>query len=304
MNAPSLNTIEAFLAVADAGGFGAAAERLGLTSSAVSRAIARLEHHFDVKLFVRTTRKVSLTPEGAILCQRFRGVLNDLETIADELQDRGRAVRGRLRLSMPATYGRKVILPLLNSFVEAYPALELDLNFTDRYVDLIDESVDAAVRIGDVRDPNLIARAFDSAGFGIFGAPDYLAKHGRPGQPTDLQTHALLAYHHPGSGQHYPWQLSHDGEPSRVVPDGAILIDNGEALVDAAIQGLGLVYVQGYMVRDALERGELEGVMDAYWPAPTSVRLVYHEPRYYSPRVGRFIDWLTGVFSSTNGPRA
>jgi LysR family transcriptional regulator for bpeEF and oprC len=188
-----LRTLAIFVKVSERRSFVRAAADLGITQSGVSNAISRLEDQLGVRLLARTTRRVSLTEDGAAFYERCRQVLADLEEAELVLKEVRLRPVGRLRIDMPVSFGRLKVVPLLGAFQAQYPDIKLALSFTDRYVDLIEEGIDVSVRFGELQDSTLIARRLTQAQFRVVAAPSYFAKHGRPRKPEDLAAHNCLA---------------------------------------------------------------------------------------------------------------
>jgi DNA-binding transcriptional LysR family regulator len=184
-----LRTLAIFVKVSERRSFVRAAADLGITQSGVSNAISRLEDQLGVRLLARTTRRVSLTEDGAAFYERCRQVLADLEEAELVLKEVRLRPVGRLRIDMPVSFGRLKVVPLLGAFQAQYPDIKLALSFTDRYVDLIEEGIDVSVRFGELQDSTLIARRLTQAQFRVVAAPSYFAKHGRPRKPEDLAAH-------------------------------------------------------------------------------------------------------------------
>lgn len=297
MNSPDAAAIEAFVAAAEAGSFTAAAESLERAPSSVSRSVARLEAALGLRLFSRTTRRVQLTPEGRLVYQRYREVLRDLRAVQAEVTELGTGLRGRLRISLPISYGRKVLLPMLMDFLARYPGVELGVSLSDRYVDLLEDGFDAAVRIGGAGRGDYIARPLSAVRFGVYASPAWLAEAGGgPQHPGMLGHYECIAYAYPMTERRFPWTLSVDGAAWTHAPAGRLVLDHGEALVDAAIAGGGLIHVQDYMVAEPLRAGQLVPVLEPWWPAAQPVAVIYREPQRLSRRVAALVAWLQAAF--------
>jgi DNA-binding transcriptional LysR family regulator len=283
-----------FVKVAERRSFAQAARMLGITQSGVSNAVSRLEERLGVRLLARTTRRVNLTEDGAAFLDRCRRILSDLEE-AELTFGRARAApTGRLRIDLPVSFGRLKVVPLLGRFRARYPELTIALSFTDRYVDLVDEGVDVAVRLGVLRDSSMVARRISQTRFRIFGAPTYFAKHGRPRSPDDLVRHNCLAFTSRETNLVRDWRFQHDGAELTVTPRGNMSFSDGAAICDAACAGYGLVQMHDYYA-DA-PPAALQSVLQRFEPPPDPVSVVYPPTRHLSPKVRVFVDFLTARF--------
>jgi LysR family transcriptional regulator, regulator for bpeEF and oprC len=287
-----LRTLAIFVKVAERRSFVRAAADLGITQSGVSNAINRLEDQLGVRLLARTTRHVSLTDDGAAFFERCRQVLADLEEAELVLKQTRLEPTGRLRIDMPVSFGRIKVVPLLGAFQAQYPALQLALSFTDRYVDLIEEGVDVSVRLGVLRDSSLMARRVSETQFRVVGAPSYFTRHGRPRTPDDLATHNCLALTLRDTRLARDWRFARDGAEATVSPNGSMSFSDGAALCDAAIAGYGLAQIHGYYIDDAIKAGRLVPVLEKFKPKADPIWLVYPQARHLSPKVRAFIDFL------------
>lgn len=285
----SLSGLTAFVRAAQAGSFAGAAERLGVSASAIGKSVARLESSLGVSLFNRSTRSLSLTEEGMLFYERSQRIVLELEEAEHELSRLMSAPRGRLRLSFPAI-GYRLLLPLLPGFTARYPDIELDLDFNDRLVDVIGEGYDAVLRSGDVADSRLRARQLGRFRFRLVASADYFARRGRPQRPDDLTAHACLFYRFAGSGQLQPWQF--DGVDRPLSLHGALVLNNLEAQISAARQGLGLIYVPDFAVQTYLDSGELVGVLDDFISAGGHFSLLWPGNRHLLPKLRVLIDYL------------
>nr|WP_194710573.1 LysR family transcriptional regulator [Erwinia persicina] len=286
----SLSGLNAFVKAAQLGSFVAAAERLGVSPSAIGKSVARLEAGLGVSLFNRSTRSLSLTEEGQLFFERSQRIVAELEEAEQELSKLMAAPRGRLRLSLPAT-GYHLLLPLLPGFTRQYPEIELDLDFNDRLVDVIGEGYDAVLRSGDFADSRLKARRMGGFRFRVVGSPGYLRQRGTPRVPADLAQHTCLLYRFSGNGQIQPWQFD-GGKGQPQTPSGPLVFNNLEAKISAARRGLGLIYVPDFAIADALQRGELCSVLDDSIRAGGQFSLLWPGNRHLLPKLRVLIDYL------------
>src|SRR5215510_6674917 len=263
-----LRTLAIFVKVAERKSFVRAAAELGITQSGVSNAISRLEDQLGVRLLARTTRRVSLTEDGAAYFERCRQVLAELEEAELVLKETRLKPTGRLRIDMPVSFGRLKVVPLLGAFQAQYPDIKLALSFTDRYVDLIEEGIDVSVRFGTLQDSTLMARRLTQTQFRVVGSPKYFARHGRPRRLEDLAGHNCLAFTLRDTRLARDWRLARDGAETIVTPQGNMSFSDGAALCDAALAGFGLAQLHGYYIDDALATGRLEAVLEKFKPQP------------------------------------
>lgn len=289
----SMQGIAAFAETVRRGSFAAAARELRLTPSAVAKSVARLEADLGLRLLHRTTREVSLTSDGHGLYERCRHIVEELDALRAQAEGVRGEPSGTLRVSVPVTWGRRVLVPQLASLVTRHPRIALDVAFSDRFVDVVKEGFDAAVRIGALRDSTLVARRIGQQQLVVCASPAYVALHGQPATPGELAAHRCLAFRLPTSGRARPWDFSVDGTPRTNVPPTSVFMDEGEALVAAAVAGLGLAQVPGYMAEDALRTGALVEVLAAFRPAPLPISIVYASGRQLTPRLRALLDLLT-----------
>src|SRR5262245_33592554 len=293
---PDLRTLEIFVKVAERLSFVRAAADLAISQSGVSNAISRLEDQLGVRLLARTTRRVSLTEDGAAFYERCRQALADLAEAELVLKERQLAPRGRLRVDMAVSFGRIKVVPLMGAFQAQYPDVRLALSFTDRYVDLVEEGIDVGVRLGVLQDSSLMARRLTHTQFRVVGAPRYLARHGRPRTPQDLAAHNCLALTLRDTRLAREWRFARNGVESVITPTGTMSFSDGAALCDAACAGYGIAQIHDYYIDDAIRRGRLETVLEAFKPARDPVWLVYPATRHLSPKVRAFIDFMVARF--------
>lgn len=285
---PSLDLLTAFVAAARHAGFAAAARELGQTPSAIAKSVARLEAELGIRLFHRTTRQVSLTPDGAAVLDRCAHIVDEVGALQAAAAGAKTGVRGTLRVDAPVAYGHAVVLPAVTELLRQHPALRIDLRFSDECVDLIREGLDAAIRIGPLADSRLVARRIDEQSLVTCASPVYLARHGTPASPDDLVRHRCLLYRVPSSGRDRPWDYRQGGRATSVTPAGDVRLGDGAALTRLAVAGLGLVQVPDYYAQPALASGSLVEVLASWRPAPTPIALVYPSNRQVPPRVRAF----------------
>lgn len=289
-----LDDMIAFIRVVESRSFTAAAERLGLSKSVVSRRLTELENRLGTRLLNRTTRSLSLTPAGQTFFERARAILDDVEEAEQAVAELGRDPRGLLRVNAPMSFGILHLAPAVAEFMARYPNVELDLELTDRFVDLVEEGWDIAVRIGRLRDSSLIARRLAPSRLVTVASPDYLARWGRPERPEDLSRHECLLYTTPANPSVWPYRV--DGEHRSVRVQGRMRVNNGDAILEAVRAGLGLAVLPTFMIHRDLVSGRLVTVLDAFEVTDVAIHAVWPHHRHLSPKVRAFVDFLAERF--------
>lgn len=285
--------MEVFAAVVEAKSFSAAARRLGLSKSAVSKQVGRLEQRLGAQLLNRTTRRLALTEAGTTFyehCARIVAEAGEAELAV--ARHHGRP-RGTIRINAPMTFGVMHIAPALADFAIENPELEVDMALDDRFVDLIEEGFDVAVRIGALADSSLIARTLAPVRFAVCGSPDYLRHHGTPAAPADLVHHNCLLYTYLATAE---WRFEGPDGNLAVRVQGDFRANNGEVLRELALAGRGLVLTPTFLVGEDLGSGRLRSVLGAYRVPETAVHAVYPQRRYLSPKVRAFVDFVAARF--------
>jgi len=283
--------VTVFVAVARAGSFTLAADRLGLTKSAVGKTITKLEERLGFKLLHRTTRLLRLTADGEAYLNACGAALDDITAAQDALSSGSRVLSGRLRVDMPVVFGRKVLLPILFEIVRQHPGISLSLNFADATNDLLLDDVDLAIRFGALKDSsNLIARHLASQERVICASPLYLNSYGEPTTLADVRGHKCIL----GSPQGPPlsWYVREEGVEKRFLPPATHHFGDGQAMVEAAVAGLGLCQLPIFMVRDCLARGTLRRVLTAYSDVKVEIHAVWPRQKQLNPRVRFVVDRL------------
>jgi DNA-binding transcriptional LysR family regulator len=283
-----------FVRAVELGGFSAAARALGLTPSAVSKGISRLEDRLGVRLLNRTTRSLTTTPEGATFFERSRRILADIEEAEQEITRFRSAPRGLLRLHVSVAFGLHQLPPVLPEFMRRYPEVELDITMIDREPDFAEEGIDVAVRSGEVSDQSLIARRICLMERVICAAPSYLKKHGVPRSADDLLRHnCILVTSHSAV-----WPFNAPGGPRGVKVGGKITANNAETAVQLAILGLGVIRLGDILVGDPLRRKQLVPLLvNAHHVEPVPIHALYLPGRHRSPKVAAMVDFLLEHFS-------
>lgn len=290
-----LKGIDVFVCVADCGSFQSAAERMSLTGSAVSKGIARLEGRLGVRLFHRTTRRLSLTDAGTAFYRTCTGVLSDLEEAELSLHAENSELRGRIRIDLPGAFGRQQALPVILRFAQEHALLVPHITFSDRFIDPVEENVDIVVRIGgsDIW-PDTLGHRYLGSEWHIFCAsPAYLSKHGTPVTESDLQQHQCIAYGWT-DGTVNPWSFSgkHPGEIVRRAIDAKFVVGDGEGLVIAVAAGCGIAQLPSWLVKRQLEEGTLVEVLPHLATNGLAINLVWIKSRQALPKVSALLETL------------
>ncbi|MDO8981546.1 MAG: LysR family transcriptional regulator [Afipia sp.] len=283
-----IDAMRAFVSVADLQGFAPAARKLGLSASAVTRLIASLENHLGARLLQRTTRSVTLTDVGARYLERARRILGDLEEAEGSVQAERTQPSGRLVVSAPVMFGRLHVGPIMSAYLKKYPEVSAELRLSDRMVNLIDEGVDLAVRIGHLADSSVVARAVGDMRRIVVASPRYLKAHGTPLKPSELAGHEIIQF--AGGSSLSEWRFSENGREIRVPHTSRFATNSTDAAVLHAEQGGGLINVLAYQVADSLKAGRLRIVLAKYEPPPMPIHLVYPTSRLLSAKVRAFVD--------------
>lgn len=282
------SSLVAFTRVADRRSFTEAARDLGLSASALGKSVARLEERVGARLFHRSTRSVALTAEGSRFLTRCRRILEEYDAARGELSAAVAAPRGRLRVSLPLV--SVVDARLLADFIAAFPLIDLDLDYTDRLVDVIDEGFDVVIRTGEAKDTRLVARRLTRFQNRVVASPFYVSLHGAPATPADLERHARLLYRFPATGLIEPWPLQGADRLARLPATAAA--NAVDSLVEMSCAGLGLACLPDFAVRAPLADGRLVAMLDDFLGPPRNVALLWPSGRPTTPKVRVFVDFL------------
>jgi DNA-binding transcriptional LysR family regulator len=290
-----LQAIAVFAQVVEQGHLSRAAERLGISTSAVSRHLADLEAHLGVRLLNRTTRRLSLTEAGQAFYERSVQLLADLEEAEAAVSSGAVAPRGTLKLTCSITFGVRLLAPAIAAFAARHPALRFEIELADRQVDIVDEGIDLAVRIGDVGPQTLIGRRIGSMQLVCCAAPSYLAAHGTPRTPPELARHACLTYAYAASGNTWRF-LDGQGREHTVRVQGGVHANSGQMLTVLAAAGMGIALEPDFIVAPELASGALVALLPGYAPAASGIYAVYPSRRHLSAKVRAFVDFLVERF--------
>ena len=286
----NLAGVAVFAAVVEAQSFTEAARRLGMSKAAVSKQVSRLEERLGARLLNRTTRRLSLTEVGAAYYERCARIVAEAEEAELAVTRLHEVPRGTLRVDAPVSFGLQYLAPVLPTFMARHPELHVDLTFNDRIVDLVAEGYDLAVRIGRLPDSTLVARKLAESRSLVCAAPQYWEKHGRPERPADLAAHNCFGYSYLATRNE--WRFRGPDGPVPVRVSGSLTANNGDALREAAVAGLGVALIPVFMACDDFRAGRLEPVLRDFAPDLAGIHAVYPHNRHLSAKVRAFVDFL------------
>lgn len=289
--------MKTFAAVVDSGSFVGAADSLGHSKAAVSRYVNELEARLGVRLLHRTTRRLSLTPEGEVFLRRCRDLLADLDDAEAEITSQNDTARGLLRVNVPVTFGIRRLATLWGPFRDRYPEVRLDITLVDRVVDLVEEGYDLAIRIGKLSSSSLVATKLTDTRLVVCAAPRYLDAHGTPSHPEELADHAVIGYSYWSAGDE--WNM--EGPDGRVTvrTRACIQTNNGDTCLAAALAGQGIILQPDFVVGDDVEAGRLVELLPEYSAGDLGVYAVYPSRRHIAPKVRALIAFLSEHLGQT-----
>lgn len=286
----SLSGITAFVQVAETRSFTEAGRLLEISSSAVGKSVARMEERLGVRLFHRSTRSVTLTAEGELFLERCKRIIQEAEQAEIELSQLAEAPRGKLRISVPLQ--NTLIFPLLAGFMQAYPQIELDVDLSDRMVDIVEEGFDAVIRTGQPSDSRLMSRKLGEYKLELVASPVYLARHGRPTHPDQLRNHACLMHKFPASGALERWPVRAEDAESDPELGKVITCTTTDALAHLALEGLGIACLADFSTIDALREGKLEKLLPEFTDHRGSLWMLWPSSRNATPKLRVLIDYF------------
>ncbi|MFJ2487234.1 LysR family transcriptional regulator [Pseudomonas sp. NPDC087639] len=287
----SLGSISVFVQVAETRSFTEAGRLQGVSSSAVGKSIARMEARLGVRLFHRTTRSVTLTSEGALFLERCRKILAEVEAAEFELCNAASQPHGKLRISLPQVHG--LVMPVMTEFMALYPQIEMDLDLTDRMVDVVEEGFDAVIRTGKPRDSRLMARPLGEFHMVLVASPAYLQQRGVPQEPADLAAHACLRHTFHATGKMEPWPLRREVSAAEPILPVRLVSTSIEAVNHAALAGMGIACLPDFMTHEAVAAGHLQRVLDRYLEHTGQFWILWPSSRHATAKLRVFIDHLS-----------
>lgn len=290
-----LDLLKTFVHVAETGSFTQAANILGLQKASVSEHVRLLENMVGARLLHRTTRKVQATHDGIALLERSKDLLSDMDELESMFNRAGTMLAGRLRVDMPTSVARKIVLPLMGEFLKQHPALRVEISSTDRRVDLVREGFDCVLRVGEVVEPALIVRSLGELAMGNYASPAYLEQFGIPRSLEDLARHRLIHYSPVLGARPVDFEYMIDGVSHTLVMDGSVTVNNVDAYESACLSGLGLIQVPASGAIERVRNGTLVSILPEYVAAPMPISLVYAHRRHLPQRVRVFMEWLAAL---------
>lgn len=283
--------ISEFVNVAETESFTKASQKLAISTAQVSRQVNALEKRLNIKLFYRTTRKVSVTEEGRVFYHHCRGVLDGLDAAERAITNLQSTPQGKIKLTAPVTYGEQQILPLINDFMQQYPDIEVTAYLSNQQLDLVDESFDLAIRLGNLSDSSLMAKKLTERINYVCASPAYLEKYGIPHSLSELNKHNCLL------GTRDYWHFSDAGKEKNIRVAGKLRCNSGFGLVDAALKGIGIVQLPDYYIKEHLINGTLISLLDNYKAPDEGIWAIYPQNRHLSPKIRLLVDYLLAHLS-------
>lgn len=285
-----LVALDAFVQSAETGSFVAAGRKLGLSASAVGKAVVRLEQRLNVQLFHRNTRNMTLTEEGRMFLERCRRIFEEIEAAEAELARSNRTPRGRLRVSLPLV--GMLLTPVMADFMRAWPEIQLDLDFSDRLVDVVEEGFDAVIRTGQPSDSRLMSRNVGRFRLKIVASPDYLAKFGVPLTPDDLSQHQCLHQRSPNTGKLRPWPFARAARREKVILPERMSATAVDPLIELAVGGLGIACLPPFAIRREIADGRLVSILEDWVVDTDQFNVLWPASRQITPKLRAFVDFM------------
>jgi LysR family transcriptional regulator for bpeEF and oprC len=291
-----LVSMHVFTRVVQAASFVRAAEALQLPAASVSRMVQALEAHLKVKLLHRDTRNVSLTDEGRDYYDRCVQVLSEIEDMEAAVTDARRGPRGRLKVSLPASLAKSVLIPALPDFLARYPHIDIEMALSDRRINLIEDGMDCAIRVGAALDTNLVAKRIGEVARITCASPAYLQRHGEPTSVADLAHHVGVGYVWDDGARSRPWEFTAGEQLQEVQPAQTVFVNDADAYLACGLAGLGIVSASDYTLGPAVRSGQLRQILREYTTPPRPVSILFYPNRHMPHRLRAFIDWFEAVF--------
>ncbi|MFD1561710.1 LysR family transcriptional regulator [Paraburkholderia silviterrae] len=294
-----LMAMQVFTKVVEMNGFARAADALGVPPASATTLIQKLEAHLQVRLMQRTTRRISLTPEGAEYYERCVRILEDIDETEDSLTHTAKGPRGKLRVDMPSSLGRVIVMPRIEEFRARYPDVELMLGFGDRPVDLIQEGVDCALRVGQLEDSSLVARRLGALTTMTAASPAYLERYGEPHSLEALEQHIAVQYFSNRTGRIAGLNFMVDGKSTDMKMNGTLAVNDADAYVTCGVNGAGIIQAPWFMLLSHLEAGELKEILTPWKVRPMPLSAVYPHNRHLAAKVRVFVEWIAELCEQT-----
>jgi LysR family transcriptional regulator, regulator for bpeEF and oprC len=293
--------MQVFVRVVETGGVTRAADSLGVPKATATTLIQKLEATLGVRLLNRTTRRISVTTDGAAYYDRCVAILSLVRETEESLGTQHATARGRLRVDVPTLMARSVFVPALPRFFARYPDIQLALASSERRADLIEEGIDCAVWSGEIEESNYVARRVGFLYFATCAAPSYLAKYGNPQHPNDLVNHKCINHFSPRTGRVADWVFSKGGVRVQTSLRGYVALEDENSYVAAAHAGLGIAQIPAFVLKESMERGTLDLVLGDWFPEPSPLYVVYPQHGHLSGRIRVFVDWVAEMLGDHDG---
>jgi LysR family transcriptional regulator, regulator for bpeEF and oprC len=290
-----LLAMQVFTKVVEMNGFARAADALAIPPASATTLIKKLEAHLQVRLMQRTTRRINLTPDGAEYYERCVRILADINETEDSLAHTANGPRGKLRVDMPGSLGRLVVMPRIEEFRKRYPDVELMLGFGDRPVDLIQEGVDCALRVGQLDDSSLVARRLGALATITAASPHYLERYGEPRSLEELEQHIGVQYYSSRTGRTLEMNFEVDGKSVDVKMNGTLAVNDADAYVTCGVNGAGIIQAPLFMLGSYIEAGELKEILTPWKVRPMPLSAVYPHNRHLAAKVRVFVEWAAEI---------
>ncbi|WP_312368051.1 LysR family transcriptional regulator [Stenotrophomonas sp.] len=290
-----------FVRVVDCAGFTRAADQLKLPRSTVSEAVRTLEQRLGTRLLHRTTRQVTPTQDGLLFHARCQQLIADADEAEQLFRQSPQKLSGRIKVDVPGRIGRLIIAPALPGFLQTHPQIDVELGMTDRSIDLVEDGVDCALRVGPLQDSRLVARGIGQLPLINVASPAYVERHGMPMHPSQLGMHWGVLYASPGNGRVEAWEWRENGILRSQPLAGRVTVNSAEAYIACCIAGLGMIQIPAYDVRAELAAGSLLEVMPGHRADPMPMHLLFPHRRHPSQRLRVFVDWLQQVLLEVVG---
>jgi LysR family transcriptional regulator for bpeEF and oprC len=297
-----IQSMRVFARVVEAGTFTRAAESLSLPKGTVTRLVQHLEARLKVRLLNRTTRRVTVTPDGAAYYERTTRLLNDLDDIEASMSDARVNPSGRLRVDVGTSIARLIVIPALPDFYARYPDIQLDLGVSDRPVDIVSDNVDCVIRGGDLLEQSLVARRVGNVPLVTVASRDYVRRHGLPAHPSELEDkHTTVNYFSSRTGRPYPHVFEKDGELLEITGRYQLAVNEANASTAAVLAGLGIGQIGAFGTSELIASGDLVAVLPDWKRPPIPLHIVYPPNRHLSAKVRAFVEWATELFARHPG---
>ncbi|MEX3813227.1 LysR family transcriptional regulator for bpeEF and oprC [Paraburkholderia atlantica] len=291
-----ITAMRTFIRIVDTNSFTRAAESLNIPRATATTIVQNLEALLGTALLVRTTRRLSITPEGAAYYERCAQILADIDEMEASIRNSTDNLTGRLRIEMPSAVASAIVLPSLDEFHALYPNLDLAIGVSNRTVDMVSEAIDCSIQLGELPDSNLVARQLGTLDQVTCASPAYLARHGTPADLDELRAHVAVNCVSPHSGRECDFDFEVDGEARKVKLNGFVQVSDEQAYLTCGLQGLGMIQPARIAAQPYLDSGLLHEVLPQWKPVPMPVSVAYVKNRRVSPRVRAFVDWLAELF--------